>query len=418
MITLVTGTPGSGKTCWTLSNLLGDYLAPRTVVSSLIDKICGRESELISKRPLYIHGIPGLNLPMPYRSVFCKSKFCKVCSSFTNVVVPEPLFNIKGEHVNWKEIEDANEKIASFLFLDDWTSWAVDGSIILIDEVQRVWRPRSASSAVPDAIAAFETHRHSGIDFCLVTQSPKLIDQNIRRLVNRHIHLVASWKGRMQYEWSEIQENTKARADAVSRPYRLDRSVFKRYKSASLHTKIDRRPPLQLFVMLVAAVFLVYILYDVYQRHASDFEAIEPAPVVDPKSPFAIPSSSPAPAPNPTTLPTQLETALASFTPDFTPRTPGRPETAPAYDGQLHIQSVPYPVSCSSWAIKDDWHCRCVTDQATPYPMPLQSCLAYARGEVYNPYIPPKPVIQPVIQTVSSAPTMPKPPKPSKNQDL
>src|SRR5205809_7156589 len=41
-------------------------------------------------------------------------------------------------------------------------------SVILIDEVQRVMRPRMHGSAVPAHIAQLETHRHKGVDLVLI----------------------------------------------------------------------------------------------------------------------------------------------------------------------------------------------------------------------------------------------------------
>ena len=44
------------------------------------------------------------------------------------------------------------------------------GSIIVIDECQDFFRPRASGSKVPPYIQAFETHRHTGVDFILITQ--------------------------------------------------------------------------------------------------------------------------------------------------------------------------------------------------------------------------------------------------------
>lgn len=62
-------------------------------------------------------------------------------------------------------------------------------SKIIIDECQQFFPPRPAGSKVPPAVSAFETHRHTGSDIYLITQDAKLIDVNVRRLVNMHVHL-------------------------------------------------------------------------------------------------------------------------------------------------------------------------------------------------------------------------------------
>lgn len=95
--------------------------------------------------------------------------------------------------------------------LEDPTKWiddVPDGSIIVIDEVQRIWRPRGPGQKVPPDIAALETHRHRGIDFYIVTQGPRLVDTNVRALVGRHVHLRdLGFLGRWWYEWPECADN-------------------------------------------------------------------------------------------------------------------------------------------------------------------------------------------------------------------
>ena len=59
---------------------------------------------------------------------------------------------------------------------------APDGSVYFLDEAQNIYRPRSSASKVPESVAAFEVHRHKGLDFFLITQNPRLIDANIRAI--------------------------------------------------------------------------------------------------------------------------------------------------------------------------------------------------------------------------------------------
>ena len=262
-------------------------------------------------------------------------------------------------------------------YVEDWQSWADKGALIVIDEVQRIWRPRSSGAVVPAEISALETHRHKGVDFWIISQSSKLIDNNIRRLVNRHIHLVASWKGRMQYEWPECKESVSgSKIDAVSRPYVLKKSVFSKYKSSSLHTTIEKRAPISVFVIFGAAAILIFFGYDIYKRHsAPETLAVEQSAPV----PTSLGGMAQAAIP-------VIQTSVKPGVFDFHPRTEGRAETAPAYDGILKVQSVPFPVQCLAWTTEKGEFCKCLTDQGTPYNMPLNVCQVYAKGGVYNPY--------------------------------
>src|SRR5256885_16044190 len=70
-----------------------------------------------------------------------------------------------------------------------WHETVPDGSVIIIDEVQRIWRPSGPGQKIPDMIALLETHRHRGLDFYIITQGPNLIHANVRALIGRHVHL-------------------------------------------------------------------------------------------------------------------------------------------------------------------------------------------------------------------------------------
>lgn len=125
-----------------------------------------------------------------------------------------------------------------------------EGSLIVIDEVQRLWRPTGAGAVAPD-IAALEIHRHHGLDFVVVTQHPSLLHRNVRALVGRHIHLRATALGNYLYEfpeWCENPQTKSARTSCVRARYRLPKAAFSLYESASLHVKVSKRKPFQLFV--------------------------------------------------------------------------------------------------------------------------------------------------------------------------
>lgn len=131
-----------------------------------------------------------------------------------------------------------------------WPELVPDGAAIVIDEVQRIWRPTSAGAKVPPEIEALETHRHKGLDFFIITQHPNLVHQNVRRLVGRHIHLRdVGVLGRWWYEWPEASDPALFRSAPVKKKYTLPKSVFGAYKSASLHVKPIRSIPRSLIIL-------------------------------------------------------------------------------------------------------------------------------------------------------------------------
>lgn len=227
MLTLVTGTPGAGKTLLTVWELC------RNVPGSFLE----------ADSPVVSHGV----------------------SYEKGDRVPRHLFsNIKGLLVEHTHIAAAD--------LESWQTWAQAGDVIVFDEVQEVWRPRGLGVKVPPEIAAIETHRHMGVDFVLVTQHPMLMDPNIRRLVNQHFH-VRRITGRtaMVYEWDHCENPGQTKGAIGTRVFFHKRAMYALFKSAQLHTKPKARMPAVAFVGLAALAALGYFGPEAYQRITGRF---------------------------------------------------------------------------------------------------------------------------------------------------
>lgn len=138
--------------------------------------------------------------------------------------------------------------------------------MLIVDEVQSIWRPRTGGAAVPVGVSGLETHRQKGTDFWLISQGPHLFDAFIRKLVGRHVHLVARWSGRTQYEWPECREDVQSRADALQRPYVLPKHVFNLYQSAEVHTKQEQRKPLSFYAFIASIALLIIFTGLIYTR--------------------------------------------------------------------------------------------------------------------------------------------------------
>lgn len=202
MITLITGTPGSGKSVYAVWH----------EIKTAIEK----------GRNVYFCGIPKLTLP----AIPMKDEEARLWYK----TVPKVDLDDPDEIVKLSTIEE--------------------GSLIVIDEVQRLWRPTGAGQVSPD-IAALETHRHHGLDFVVITQHPSLLHRNVRALVGKHIHLRATALGNYLYEfpeWCENPQTKSARQSCVRSRYRLPKAAFALYESASLHVKTSKRLPIQYFI--------------------------------------------------------------------------------------------------------------------------------------------------------------------------
>lgn len=346
MITLITGTPGSGKSAFALLQML-DILK--------------------DERPLFVHGVP--NLTLPHHLVKCNSLTCDYCNS-----------------VNW-----SGEYLINTA--ENWHEWSPDGAVLFFDEVQHIYRPRASGAKVPESVAAFETHRHRGLDFYLITQSPKLIDINIRQLIGRHIHLKSTWLTRFKYEWPECSDNVQNVTDAVKSKYELPKKVFKYYKSASIHTKQKHEKPISFYMFFLAIFVFLALGYRVkVKMDAAELQAKQ-ALEIQSKEEEKLKGNGDSSPIIPASLPDTIEakksdkTAIAAKF-DYNPVVPNVPESAPAYEELVKPISFPKLSGCVVKSGNDNKSsCRCYTQQATPYFVSNDMCLTYIKYGRFNPYL-------------------------------
>lgn len=269
--------------------------------------------------------------------------------------------------------------------LDDPTQWpsvVPDGSIIVIDEVQRVWRPRGPGQRVPPDISALETHRHRGLDFYVVTQAPRLMDSNIRGLVGRHIHLRdLGILGRFWYEWPECADNcaTAWRNAPIKKRYRLPKAAFALYKSASVHIKPIRSVPWMLAVMVLALVLVAGLSWKSYGMITSKIAPA--APPVKQASVASVGIDAITQRPVPVVA---AQGAVIDDRVDWTPRVSDRPESAPAYDSLRAVVNMPIVIGgvCMGSV------CKCFTQQATDAGLSAAECKRVIDSPRFDPYTP------------------------------
>lgn len=213
MIYLITGVPGSGKTLYAVS----------TLVKSLGEQKLEKNGVEI-KRRIVVDGIP--NLLMPH-----------------DLMAPM----IEDDRGNFTSEGDS---------LLTWPKWCKPGDVLVIDEIQRYWRPRGMGMKPPEMIKALETHRHMGVDFVIVTQNPMLIDQNVRRLVGRHQHIrrLLGMQRAVIYDWDGCSVDVHRTKTATTSFWNYPKSAYALYKSSELHTKQKQKIPAWLVVPVLAIV--------------------------------------------------------------------------------------------------------------------------------------------------------------------
>ena len=268
-----------------------------------------------------------------------------------------------------------------------WPELVPDGAVIVIDEVQRIWRPRGPGQKVPDHVAMLETHRHRGLDVYIITQGPNLVDSNVRALVGRHVHLRdLGVLGRWWYEWPECADNCRTawKNAPIKKRYRLPKHIFSKYKSSSLHVKPVRSVPWMLVVMFGALVSVGALSWLAYQKISERMNP-KPAAVVAPSS-----GASAAPAAvNPAMQASPAVDVAAA--PDervaFIPRLSDRPWTAPAYD---HLrQVVRMPVIAGGVCMGG--RCVCVSSDGAELDVSSEACSGWIKRRPFDPYtLPPQ----------------------------
>lgn len=210
MITIITGTPGSGKTLYCIQKLLLPLVGTHI--------------------PQEVDGVTTLH--------------------------PRTIYtNINGLQLDHELIDGSDNQ-----GLRNWHEWAKPGSVIVFDEVQKIWPPRANGSKVPEDIMGLETHRHMGVDFILITQGPMLIDRNLHMLCGRHLHVrrVANLPFANVYEWDAMSRSLSYKAAVTQHKYWYNKKVFDLYKSSSLHTKQPRRLPAVLYGLLFGIGLLAW----------------------------------------------------------------------------------------------------------------------------------------------------------------
>ena len=219
MIYAFTGQPGAGKTLNAIKFVLED-------TAFCLPDPDNPKKRLKEKRTVYYYGIKGLNIP------------------------------------EWIELDEKG--VLNWFDLPD-------NSVIVIDECQDIWRPRTSSAKVPPHVERLEKHRHSGIDFVLTFQFPKQIDVIVRELITDHFHFhrALGLDASTRYKWDYLCLNPKSKTEqekATQSPVAFDKKIFEKYHSASMHTSI-RRIPWKVYLIIPIALILLFVGAQLYKKY-------------------------------------------------------------------------------------------------------------------------------------------------------
>lgn len=251
------------------------------------------------------------------------------------------------------------------------------GSIVVIDESQRVFRPRSAGAAVPVHVERMETHRHQGLDIVLITQHPMLIDTAIRRLVGKHMHVIRKFgtQNATIHEWSSTQENCDkppAKRDSIKHHWKYDTSLYGLYKSAEVHT-VKRSIPMKIYLFCLIPFLLIAAGIYMYSFIKSKMHPPPEVPAQIEQTVSLVPDHQQEARPAAVSGAPHYADALEDakqYVYERSPRYEGLAFTAPRYDELTRPVRVPVVAGCVSMGSK----CRCYTHQATRLDMSEAMC--------------------------------------------
>lgn len=271
------------------------------------------------------------------------------------------------------------------LKIPGWQSWDADkwqdlppNSIMVVDECQFVYPVRGRGTP-PDHIEKLATHRHLGIDFVLITQNPMLMDSFVRRLVDRHFHVVRKFGTTFAtiHEFANgCRDNVSTnRKDSIRHEWKYPKDVFEWYTSAQVHT-VKRRIPARVYILGLVPFVFAGLAWLAYSRLNPDAQAARiPGNAQATQEEGAPPASATPPA---------KAATPADYFASFTPRIPGLPHTAPRYDEITKAVSAPRPVACIASASK----CICYTQQTTRMDIPDEMCRDLVKGGYFADWVP------------------------------
>ena len=127
--------------------------------------------------------------------------------------------------------------------------------------------PKDRAEDIANIAWELDYHRHTGYDIVLITQSPKLLNQHTLDFVGEHLHLrrIFGVKQATIFHFPEhkLNPNTKSvRDEAINKEtFKFPKHLFKFYKSASQHTDKFKIPLKYIIILLVIFIGLPSLFY-------------------------------------------------------------------------------------------------------------------------------------------------------------
>lgn len=293
-------------------------------------------------------------------------------------------------------------RIANWIPLEDIKQWdtAPQGAIIFVDEChQSGFFPVRGVGKPPKHIEDLATHRHLGLDFLLVTQNGKNMDVFVRRLVELHVHCKrpAQLPYTNIYEFQGFTDrDDHIPTDSALRHerWKLDKDIWSLYESTVENTAKSKLPRIVwalpvLALLAFGSVYFMYSSFKSYSKKADDLaKSATVAPVAEKTVAKPLPASSTSEPPfslsrlSPAQRVDYLMHESRDWSLERVPLNADYPESSPVYDDVRVIRTFPRVSGCA--ASKDT--CRCVDQQGTPAKVSTTACYDFVINGRFDPY--------------------------------
>lgn len=300
-------------------------------------------------------------------------------------------FKDQGRLVYACNIRDLDYEKSGFLPMTpeqfrDWPNFLPDGAVCLVDEIyeHEMLAKRPVGSKVPNHVEQLAKHRHRGIDFIFICQSPKSqMDVFVHDLIEQHTHVRRRFGLPVVHLriFDRFEPNPTKGHPLIVKRVRLPKRPMGMYKSTEFDTTEKNIPwyyPAALVLVLAIGYGIYYNFNSVNEKFSGEKTVAltgENGATAKVEHGQGVQNSS---------VENKTET-LEQYIDQYTPRIASQPWSAPAYD-KLDPPQNPPRIFCMSSGNPSD-SCGCITDQGTTYELDLATCRTISFHGQYEPYL-------------------------------
>lgn len=277
----------------------------------------------------------------------------------------------------------------------DWMNFLPDGAVALVDEVYEhgMLPKRPPGSKVPLHVQELAKHRHRGIDFIFICQSPaKQVDEFVHDLIENHTHV----RRRFGLPFAHLrifdryERNPEKAHPLILKRVKLPKRPMGLYKSTELDTT-QRRIPWYFIaapILLGALALGTVKWFDWIKNRGGEQPIAAVSKDGKPSTKTENGAAATVEGDGAKAKPMTTEEYLARYI----PRIPTQPWSAPIYDGLGLAPDAPRVFCSSSGAGLDGVgrrrpaSCTCLTEQGTRFKMDFDMCQIVAVDGQYEPY--------------------------------